>query len=160
MEGTDPAGHKTLQEHFSTVCDSALDPSVLARHLFTKGIINNTARKAAKQQLTPKDHRLDDLLGQVMANGTPGAFQTFVEAVEKLGAVDWLVEKLKGVFVIIKPRCTIAARAYGSHFVCACLSVSVCLLLEYLLYRCVLAESKCLFGNNIVFSWILIRGFR
>ena len=128
MEGTDPAGHKTLQEHFSALCDSALDPSVLARHLFTKGIINNTAREAAKQQLTPKDQRLDDLLGLVMADGTPGAFQMFVEAVEKHGAVDWLVEKLKGVFVIIKPRCTCAARAFCSRFVCVCVSVclSVC----------------------------------
>ena len=36
----------------------------------------------------------------------------------------------------------------------------MCLLLEYLLYCCVLAESKCLFGNEIVFSWILIHGFR
>ena len=98
MEGTDPAGQETLQEHFSDICDSALDPSVLARHLFTRKIINNKAREAAKQQLTPKDQRLDDLLGQVMANGAPGAFQTFVEAVEKHGAHDWLVEKLKGMF--------------------------------------------------------------
>ena len=98
MEGTDPAGQKSIQMHFSNICDSALDPSVLARHLFTKEIINNKAREAAKQQLTPKDQRLDDLLGQVMANGTPGAFQTFVEAVEKHGEHDWLVEKLKGVF--------------------------------------------------------------
>ena len=96
MEGTDPAGQETLQERFSDVCDSALDPSVLARHLFTKKIINNNAREAAKQQLTPKDQRLDDLLGQVMANGAPGAFQTFVEAVEKHGAHNWLVEKLIG----------------------------------------------------------------
>ena len=40
----------------------------------------------------------------------------------------------------------------------------MCLLLEYLLYRCVLAEGKCLFGNNIVFlgfdSWILLKAFR
>ena len=42
-----------------------------------------------------------------------------------------------------------------------------CLLLEYLLYHCVLAEYKCLFGNNIVFcvfldfdSWILLKAFR
>ena len=106
MEGTDPAGQETLQELFSDICDSALDPSVLARHLFTKKIINNKAREAAKQQLTPKDQRLDDLLGQVMANGAPGAFQTFVEAVEKHGAHDWLVEKLKGVFMcgIIQPH--------------------------------------------------------
>ena len=94
----DPAGQDTLQEYFSDICDSALDPSVLARHLFTKKIISNTAREAARQQLTPKADRLEDLLGQVMANGTPGAFQTFVEAVEKHGAHDWLVEKLKGVF--------------------------------------------------------------
>ena len=96
----DPAGQDTLQEYFSDICDSALDPSVLARHLFTKKIISNTAREAAKQPHTPKDQRLDDLLGQVMANGTPGAFQMFVEAVEKHGAHDWLVEKLKGVFVM------------------------------------------------------------
>ena len=101
MEVTDPAGHETLQKYLSDICDSALDPSVLARHLFIKKIINNTARKAARQQLTPKADRLEDLLGQVMANGTPGAFQTFVEAVEKHGAHDWLVEKLKGVFVIV-----------------------------------------------------------
>ena len=45
--------------------------------------------------------------------------------------------------------------------VCVCVCVCVCcLLLEYLLYRCVLAEGKCLFSNKIVFSWILIRGFR
>ena len=96
MEGTDPAGQETLQEHFSDVCDSALDPSVLARHLFTKKIINNNAREAAKQQLTPKDQRLDNLLGQVMANGTPGAFQAFVEALEKHGAHEWIVKKLIG----------------------------------------------------------------
>ena len=94
----DPAGQDTLQEYFSDICNSALDPSALARHLFTKKIISKTARKAARQQLTPKADRLEDLLGQVMANGTPGAFQTFVEAVEKHGAHDWLVEKLKGVF--------------------------------------------------------------
>ena len=99
MEGTDPAGFNTLQEHFSDICESTLDPSVLARHLFTKKIISNNARETEKQQLTPKDQRLDDLLGQVMANGAFGAFQTFVEAVEKHGAQDWLVEKLKGVFV-------------------------------------------------------------
>ena len=100
MEGTDPAGQKSIQMHFSDICDSALDPSKLARHLFTKEIINDTARKAAKQQLTPNDQRLDDLLEHVMANGAPGAFQTFVEAVEKHGAHDWLVEKMKGVFVV------------------------------------------------------------
>ena len=99
MEGTDPAGQKTLQKHFCDICDSALDPSKLARHLFTKEIISNTARKAARQQSMPKADRLEDLLEEVMANGAPGAFQTFVEAVEKHGAHDWLVEKLKGVFV-------------------------------------------------------------
>ena len=100
MEGTDPAGQETLQELFSDICDSALDPSVLARHLFTTKIINNTARKAARQQGTPQADRLEDLLEQVMDNGAPGAFQTLVEAVEKHGAHDWLVEKLKGVFVV------------------------------------------------------------
>ena len=99
MEGTDPAGQKTLQKHFCDICDSALDPSKLARHLFTKEIISNTAREAANQELVSEDKRRDKLLGQVMANGAPGAFQTFVEAVEKHGAHDWLVEKLKGVFV-------------------------------------------------------------
>ena len=99
MEGTDPAGQETLQEHLSDICDSALDPLKIARHLFTKKIINNTAHEAAMQQGTPKADRLEDLLGQVMANGAPGAFQTFVEAVEKHGPHDWLVEKLKGVFV-------------------------------------------------------------
>ena len=97
MDGTNPAGHKTLRKHFSDICDSALDPSKLARHLYTKKIINNTAHEAAKQQLTPKHQRLDDLLGQVMANGAPGAFKTFVEAVKKHGAHNWLVKKLKGV---------------------------------------------------------------
>ena len=97
----DPAGQDTLQEYFSDICDSALDPSVLARHLFTKKIISNTAREAANQELVSEDKRRDKLLGQVMANGTPGAFQMFVEAVEKHGAHDWLVEKLKGVFVIV-----------------------------------------------------------
>ena len=97
MEGADPAGHKTLRKHFSDICDSALDPSKLARHLFTEEIINSNAREAANLQLTPRDQRLDYLLGQVMANGAPGAFQTFVEAVEKHGAHDWLVKKLKGV---------------------------------------------------------------
>ena len=101
MEGIDPALQETLQEHLSDICGSALDPSVLARHLFNKKIISNTARAAARQQLTPKADRLEDLLGQVMDNGAPGAFQTFVEAVEKHGAHDWLVEKLKGVFVIV-----------------------------------------------------------
>ena len=99
MEGTDPAGQKTLQKHFCDICDSALDPSKLARHLFTKEIISNTAREAANQELVSEDKRRDKLLGQVMANGAPGAFQKFVEAVEKHGAHDWLVEKLKGVFV-------------------------------------------------------------
>ena len=99
MEGTDPAGHKTLQKLFSDICDSALDPSKLARNLFSEEIISNTAREAARHQGTPKADRLEDLLGQVMANGTAGAFQTFVEAVEKHGAHDWLVEKLKGVFM-------------------------------------------------------------
>ena len=37
---------------------------------------------------------------------------------------------------------------------CVCVCVLVCLLLEYPLYRCVLDEGKCLFSNNIVFSWI------
>ena len=106
MEGTDSAGQETLQEHFSDICDSALDPSVLARHLFTTKIISNTARKAARQQGTPQADRLEDLLEQVMANGAPGAFQTLVEAVEKHGAHDWLVEKLIGVFMcgIIQPH--------------------------------------------------------
>ena len=95
----DPAGQDTLQEYFSDICDSALDPSVLARHLFTKKIISNAAREAANQELVSEDKRRDKLLGQVMANGAPGAFQKFVEAVKKHGAHDWLVEKLKGVFV-------------------------------------------------------------
>ena len=54
-------------------------------HLFTNGIISNTARETANQLLTPKDQRLDHLLGQVMANGAPGAFQTFVETLKKHG---------------------------------------------------------------------------
>ena len=100
MEQTDLAGHNTLRKCIRDICDrSALDPSKLSRHLFAEEIISHTAHEAAKQQLTPKDQRLDDLLGQVMANGTPGAFQTFVEAVQEYGAHDWLVEKLKGVFV-------------------------------------------------------------
>ena len=98
MEGTDPAGQETLQEHFSDICDySALDPSKLARFFFSKKMIDNTAREAATQPLTPRDQRLDGLLVKVMANGAPGAFQTLVEAVEKHGAHDWLVEKLIGV---------------------------------------------------------------
>ena len=101
MEGTDPAGQKTLQKHFSDICDhSALDPSKIARCLFAEEIISNTAREAANQELVSEDKRRDKLLGQVMANGTPGAFQTFVEAVEKHGAHDWLVKRLKGVFVM------------------------------------------------------------
>ena len=68
MEGTDPAGRETLQKHFSDICDyTALDPSVLARHLFTTKIISNTAREAAKQELVSEDKRRDKLLGQVMA---------------------------------------------------------------------------------------------
>ena len=43
---------------------------------------------------------------------------------------------------------------YGS--VCVC----VCYVLDYLLHHCGLAEDKCLFGNNIIFSRILTRGFR
>ena len=101
MEGTDPAGQETLQEHFSDICDSALDPLKIAKHLFAKKIIDKTAREAARLKGTPKADRLEDLLVQVMDNGAPGAFQTFVEAVEKHGAHDWLVEKLKGVFVIV-----------------------------------------------------------
>ena len=97
MDGTDPAGQETLRKHFSAISDSALDPSKLARHLFTKKIISNTAREAANQELVSEDKRRDKLLGQVMANGAPGAFQTFVEAVEEHGAYKWLVEKLKGV---------------------------------------------------------------
>ena len=99
MEGTDPAGRKTLRKHFYDICNSALDPSVLARHLFTEDIINNTARKAARQQDIPQADRLEDILEHVVANGAPGAFQTFVEAVKKCGAYDWLVERLKGALV-------------------------------------------------------------
>ena len=100
MEHTDLPGQKTLQKHFSCICDdSALDPPKLARYLFSNEIIDNTAREAANQPLTPADQRLDKLLGQVMANGSSGAFVIFVEAVKKHGAHDWLVEKLKGVFV-------------------------------------------------------------
>ena len=99
MEKTNPTGHKTLRKHFFDICDSALDPSKLARHLYTEEIIDSNARKAARQQLTPQADRLEDLLEQVMANGAPGAFRTFVDAVEKHGAHDWLEEKLKGVFV-------------------------------------------------------------
>ena len=101
MEWTDPAGQETLQEHLSDICGSALDPLKIAKHLFAKKIIDNTAREAARLKGTPKADRLEDLLGQVMANGAPGAFQTFVEAVEKHGRHGWLVEKLKGVFVIV-----------------------------------------------------------
>ena len=97
MDGTDPAGQKTLRKHFSDICESALDPSKLAIRLFAKDIISKIAREAANQPHRANDKRLGDLLGQVMANGAPGAFQTFVEAVEKHGAHDWLVEKLKGV---------------------------------------------------------------
>ena len=100
MEQTDPAGRDTLQEHFSDVCDSALDPSKLARDLYAKKIIDSTAHEAANQPLTPKGQRRDGLLVKVIANGTPGAFQTFVEAVEKHEAHDWLVEKLKGLLCL------------------------------------------------------------
>ena len=100
MEQTDPPGQCTLQKHFSDICDnSALDPSKIARYLFSEEVISNTAREAASQILQPKDQRLEVLLGQVMTNGTLGSFQTFVEAVKKHGEHDWLVEKLKGVFV-------------------------------------------------------------
>ena len=101
MEGTDPAGYETLRKYFSDIFDSALDPSKLARHLFTEEIISNTACDAARQKLTSKANRLENLLGHVMDNGAPGAFQTFVEAVEKHGAHDWLVEKLKGMCFIV-----------------------------------------------------------
>ena len=97
MDGTDPAGQETLRKHFNDICESALHPTKLAIQLFAKNIISNIAREAANQPHTPNDKRLGDLLGQVMANGAPGAFQTFVEAVEKHGAHEWLVEKLKGV---------------------------------------------------------------
>ena len=100
MEQTDPAGRDTLHEHFSDVCNSALDPSKLARDLYTKKIIDSAARDAANLPFTPKDQRLDGLLVKVMANGTPGAFQMFVEAVKKHGAHDWLVEKLKGMLCL------------------------------------------------------------
>ena len=39
--------------------------------------------------------------------------------------------------------------------VCVCL-----LLLDHLLYYCILAEDKCLFGSVIMFSRILTGGFR
>ena len=56
----------------------------------------------------------------------------------------------------IKPQCTCTARAYSSGSVC----LSVCLLLEYLLYCCVLAEVKCLHRVFLDFdSWILLKAF-
>ena len=124
MELTDSAGYHTLQMYFSDICDSALDPSVLARLLFTKKIISNTARVAARQQGTPQADRLEDLLEHVMANGTPGAFQMFVEAVEKLGAHDWLAEKLKGVCVCV----CVHVSFFNSvcPYVCVCVCVCVC----------------------------------
>ena len=40
-----------------------------------------------------------------------------------------------------------------------CVSVSVCLLLEYLLYNCVLAEGKCLFGNTVNREIFVLKNF-
>ena len=46
MQFSDAAGYETLQEHFSDICESALDPSGLARGLFQKKLISAEAREA------------------------------------------------------------------------------------------------------------------
>ena len=55
MQFSDAAGYETLQEHFSDICESALDPSGLARGLFQKKLISAEAREATNQLRTKAD---------------------------------------------------------------------------------------------------------
>ena len=97
MQQSDPAGYDTLLDHFSDVCESGLDPATLARGLFQKRMITADVREAANQLHKTSANKLEGLLDQVMANGSPGAFESFVQLVGKDSSHSWLSEKLKGM---------------------------------------------------------------
>ena len=97
MQHSNAAGYETLLEHFSEICESALEPSSLARGLFQKKLISAEAREVANQQLKTKANRLEGLLDLVMASGSPHAFENFVQLVGRDSCHLWLSDKLKGM---------------------------------------------------------------
>ncbi len=64
--------------------------------------------------------------------------------------------------LIIMPRCACASEVYGSVFVCVCVSVclSVCLCRLLQLLKDQRSASKGFYRLLVMFSWILIRGFK
>ena len=129
MQHSNKAGYETLRDHFSDICESALEPSSLARGLFQKRLISAEAREAANQQHKTKANRLECLLDHIMASGSPGAFEDFVRLVGRDGCHSWLSNNLKGV--------------------CKCVCVSVCVCV----FVCPLhGSSPCRSGEACVFQ--------
>ena len=90
-------GYETLRDHFSDICESALEPSSLAIRLGAcsrRGLSCAEAHEAANQQHKTKANRLEGLLklDHVMASGSPGAFEDFVQLVGKESCHSWLSE--------------------------------------------------------------------
>ena len=95
MESADPQGYATLQQHFSRICRSNLDPSSLARDLFSEKLITSHVKQETNSTHLDDKQKLDKILEGVMANGKPGVFQMFIDIIRR--EHQWLVDKLEGM---------------------------------------------------------------
>ena len=95
MKEVDVAGYDALRKCCDRICNSNLNPSDLARKLFSEGLIGKPDKAAVELNADTGD-RLDAILTAVMASGAPGAFQTFVKIVEKNKEHEWLAKELIG----------------------------------------------------------------
>ena len=75
---------------------SNVDPTWLAAELLAAGIIGDIDFQRASNFRELPDERLGTLVQQVMRNGAPGVFLTFVSILLKQSHVKWLGEELKG----------------------------------------------------------------
>jgi len=92
----DKRAHGVLRGKIGRIKESNVDPAWLAGKLLAAKIIGSTDFQKASNPREVAEERLGELVEQVMRNGAPDVFQTFVSILLKLDHVKWLGEELKG----------------------------------------------------------------
>lgn len=99
MQYSDRAGYDVLTSNYSIICDSSLDPSDVARHLFQSKIVNQgIVDQVGSRAPISKSERIGIVVNAVQRSGAPKAFELFLSAMNNDPCMNWLVIKLKGEY--------------------------------------------------------------
>ena len=105
-----------LRRKLARIKRSNVDPAWLAGELMAATIIGSTELQKAKNPREVKDERLGELVENVMRNGAPDVFQTFVGILLKEDQIKWLGEELKGMTLPLG-----YAYLFSLQYSCACI---------------------------------------